>query len=53
MTPSQYIKAQGLPSLVYVAFKVNKDPRTLYKWYEDNYPLFEAVVLGVKVKHNE
>jgi len=50
MTPSQYIKAQGLPSLVYVAGKVNKDPRTINKWYDDNFALFEVVVAGCKYK---
>lgn len=48
MTPSQYIRAQGLPSLVYVANKVGKDPRTIYKWYHDNFALFEAVIDGLE-----
>ena len=46
-TAPEYIKSQGLPSLVYVAKKVNKDPRTIYKWYHANFALFEAVVAGV------
>lgn len=53
MTPSQYIKSKGLPSLVYVAGKVNKDPRTIYKWYADNFPLFEVVVAGVKARNGD
>lgn len=46
MTPSQYIRSKGLPSLVYVAGKAGKDPRTLYKWFNDFYNLFRLVVLG-------
>lgn len=46
MTPSQYIRSKGLPSLVHVANKVKKDPRTLYKWYHNNFALFEIVVKG-------
>lgn len=47
MTPSQYIKEQGLPSLKYVAGKIGKPPQTLQNWYNNNYPLFEVVVAGV------
>lgn len=53
MNASQYIKDQGLPSLAYVANAVNKHPNTLNNWYADNFALLEAVVLGVKVKHDE
>lgn len=47
MTPSQYIKAQGLPNLQYVADKVGKHRDTLDNWYHKEYALFEAVVIGV------
>ena len=47
MTPSQYIKAQGLPSLAYVADKVGKHPDTINNWYHANFALFEVVVAGV------
>ncbi len=47
MTPSKYIKAQGLPSLSYVADKVNLTRPTLYNWYNNNFALFEVVVAGV------
>lgn len=49
MTPSQYIKAQGLPSTAYVAKKVGKPAQTICNWYHNNFALFEAVVAGVKV----
>lgn len=49
-TAPEYIKSQGLPSLVYVAKKVNKDPRTIYKWHESNPELFEVVVAGLSCK---
>jgi len=47
MTPSQYIKAQGLPSTAYVAKAVNKPVQTIDNWYRDNFAVFEAVVAGV------
>lgn len=47
MTPSKYIKAQGLPNLQYVADKVGKHRDTLVNWHRDNFALFEAVVAGV------
>lgn len=66
MTASEYIKAQGLPSLAFVARAVRKPDMTLYRWYTNNFALFEAVVMGlyhmklanevqsrVKVKHDE
>lgn len=46
LTAPEYIKKQGLPSLVWVADKVGKDKRTIYKWYETNFPLFETLVKG-------
>lgn len=50
MTPSKYIKAQGLPSLAYVADKVGKHPDTIHNWYHKEYALFEVVVAGVKAQ---
>lgn len=47
MTPSQYIKEQGLPSLKYVAGKIGKPPQTLQNWYNNNFALFEVVVAGM------
>ena len=51
MTPSQYIKAQGLPSTKYVADKVGKPAQTIVNWYHANFALFEAVVAGVRSMH--
>lgn len=49
MTPSQYVKAHGLPSLTYVAERVGKPQQTLDNWYRENFSLFEVVVAGVKI----
>ena len=46
MTASKYIRSKGLPSLQYVADKINKHPSTLHDWYKNNFALFEAVVDG-------
>lgn len=50
MSVSEYVKAQGLPSAVYVAEKANINRQMLYKWHRDNFALFEAVVSGVAEK---
>lgn len=50
MTPSTYIKAQGLPSTAYVAAKVGKPVQTIDNWFKHNYALFEIVVAGVMIK---
>lgn len=47
MTASKYIKAQGLPTLAYVAEAVNKPPQTLNNWYKHNIDMFKIVVEGV------
>jgi len=47
MTPSQYVKSQGLPSLAHVAREVRKPERTLFNWYHNNFALFEVVVDGL------
>ena len=47
MTPSEYIKAQGLPSLAYVAREAGIIERTLFNWYHNKNKLFEVVVAGV------
>lgn len=47
MTASEYIKAQGLPNLQYVADKVGKHRDTINNWYHAEYALFEVVVAGV------
>lgn len=47
MTASEYIKSKGLPSLAYVARKVNKTEATLFNWYRDNFDLFKYTVNGV------
>ena len=46
MTPSKYIKSQGLPSLAYVAREAGVNARTLHNWYHDKFKLFEVVVRG-------
>lgn len=46
MTPSEYIKAQGLPSLAHVARMTGWDRRTLYKFHDTNFPRFEIIVAG-------
>jgi hypothetical protein len=50
MTPSKYIKSQGLPSTAYVADKVSKPAQTINNWYHNNFALFEVVVAGVVAK---
>lgn len=50
MTPSKYIKSQGLPSTAYVADKVGKPVQTIDNWYHNNFALFEVVVRGVYMK---
>ena len=53
MTPSKYIKEQGLPSLAYVAREADVSERTLFNWYHNNFKRFEAIVLGIKAKERE
>lgn len=48
MSASKYIKAQGLPSLKYVADTANIDRQKLTRWYGANFALFSIVVFGVK-----
>jgi len=50
MTPSTYIKAQGLPSTAFVAEKVGKPVQTINNWFNHNFALFEVVVAGVKAQ---
>ena len=52
-TASTYIKAQGLPSLQYVADKANIGRVKLHRWYHNNFALFEVVVAGVWLKWAE
>jgi len=47
VTPSQYVKSQGLPSLAYVARESATPIRTLFDWYHKRFKLFEVVVAGV------
>lgn len=53
MTPSKYIKSQGLPSTAFVADKVGKPVQTIDNWYHNNFALFEVVVAGVLAKDAE
>lgn len=46
MKIKEYIKSHGLPGMTHIAKLTGKDRRTLYKWYHDNFPLFEIIVLG-------
>ncbi len=50
MTPSQYVKSKGLPSLAHVAREADTPIRTLFDWYHKRFTLFEVVVAGVKYK---
>ncbi len=52
ITASKYVKSLGLPSVAYVARKVNKHPQRLFEWYDNNFDLLEAVVLGIKAKED-
>ena len=47
MTPSKYIKSQGLPSLAFVAKEAGVNARTLHNWFHDKNKLFKVVVAGV------
>lgn len=53
MTPSQYIKSQGLPSLAYVAKEAGVNARTLHNWYHSKNKLFKVVVSGIVFKKLE
>jgi len=48
MSASKEIKAIGLPSLKYVADKINRHPNRLYAWYVDRPEQFKAIIYGVK-----
>ena len=48
MSASKEIKQIGLPSLKYVSDKVNIRRQLLHDWYNNKYPLFNAVIQGVK-----
>lgn len=50
MTPSQYVKSKGLPSLAHVAREADTPIRTLFDWYHKRFTLFEVVVAGVASK---
>ena len=53
MTPSEYIKAQGLPSLAYVAREAGVIERTLFNWYHNKNKLFQVVVAGVPIPDDD
>ncbi len=53
MTPSKYIKSQGLPSLAFVAREAGVNARTLHNWYHDKNKLFKVVVAGVWIAYME
>lgn len=53
MTPSQYVKSQGLPSLAYVAREAGVPQRTMFDWYKKRIRLFEIVVDGVWLHYAE
>ena len=48
MSASKEVKSRGLPSLQYVADKVDMNPDTLHLWYKNRRKVFIAVVEGVK-----
>jgi len=50
LTASEYVKDKGLPSVAYVARKINEHPQRLFEWFTDNFDKFEAVVTGVLSK---
>ena len=47
---SQYIKAQGLPGVTYVADACKIDRQLLHTWYHKRFALFEIIVLGCVIK---
>jgi len=53
MTASKYIKSHGLPGMTYLSKRTGKDRRTLYKWYHNNFALFEIIVAGCVAKEKE
>jgi len=50
MSASQYIKSQGLPSVLYVAGMSGINRQLLHNWYHSKNELFRVVVHGVKMR---
>lgn len=48
MTPSQQVKAAGLPSLAVVSSLTGKARSTLNDWHRDQPKLFKVVLEGCK-----
>ena len=51
MNASEYIKAQGLPSLQYVSEVSTVSRSTLGNWWREDRVKFETMVAGVVLKH--
>lgn len=47
MTPSQYIKDQGITSLAFVAGEVRRDPSTIHRWFTEDFRLLDLVIKGL------
>ena len=50
MSAAQTIKDKGLPTLKYVADRVNKPHQTLRNWLKANPELFHAVADGIQAQ---